>query len=256
MRLATYTPHRDPHTGHPLGDELRAVVLDTDRLAPRSQQVHIGPSEVGEPCARKLAYRIMAEPRTNNDSDPWAAIIGTAVHAWLADAFTAANTRLGRTRWLVERRLTIRDGLTGSCDLFDCDSWTVIDHKIVGTASMRTYKRDGPSTVYRAQAHLYGMGWARLGLPVHEVALAFYPRGGLLSGLYVWSEPYDPAIAQAALDRYDRIVEAAVALDVEHHPQRYRDLPRVAGHRCTYCPWLRPGDDTGHACPGHLGGRP
>ncbi|GAA0638062.1 hypothetical protein GCM10010174_69880 [Kutzneria viridogrisea] len=251
MQLATFAAAPEPGD-HPLAAGLRQVVIDTDRHAPRSVQVALGPSEIGEPCARKLAYRLMDETRTNADSDPWAAIIGTAVHAWLADAFEAANTRLGRIRYLVERRVEVRPGLTGSCDLFDADTMTVIDHKVVGTTKMREYRLQGPPPHYRAQAHLYGVGYANLGLPVREVALAFYPRGGLLSGLHVWSEPFDPAIAQAALDRHDQVLALVDTLDVERNPANYRHLPATPSHGCTYCPWFKPGTDTGRGCPGHL----
>ncbi|MBA8925895.1 hypothetical protein BC739_003094 [Kutzneria viridogrisea] len=228
------------------------MIRDADRYAPRSQQRALGPSEVGEPCPRRLAYRLLDAERTNSDSDPWAAIVGTAVHAWLAAAFLGANDRLGRIRYLVETRLEIRPGLTGSCDLYDADEATVIDHKILGPTTMKAYSQNGPPPAYRAQAHLYGLGWTRLGVPVRDVALAFYPRSGLLSGLRVWSEPYNPGTAQAALDRHDQILALADALGCEHNPTAYQHIPRIPGHSCTYCPWLRPGPDTGTACPGHL----
>lgn len=251
MRLDTYT--RPTKAGaHPLTAVIRDVVLDADRNRPRSLQRALGPSELGEPCARRLAYKLMDHPTSNNDSDPWASIVGTSVHAWLADAFLAANTRLGRIRYLVEQRLSIRDGLSGSCDLYDADTATVIDHKVVGTTSMRDYRTHGPLAAYKAQIHLYGMGFARLGLPVKEVVLAFYPRGGTLSGLYVWGEPYDPTIATTTLARHDRLLEVVCAIDAPNHVAAYQQLPRVVGHRCTWCPWLRPGKDTGNGCPGHL----
>lgn len=253
MQLATFkrSDSRSPQA-HPIADTIRAAVIDADRYAPRSLQVALGPSEVGEPCARRMAYRLLDEPRVNTDSDPWAAIVGTAVHAWLADAFTAANQRLGRIRYLVEQRLEIVAGLGGSCDLYDADIATVIDHKVVGTTSMSKYKKEGPPDQYRAQAHLYGKGYANLGLPVKEVALAFYPRGGMLSGLHVWSEPFDPAIADTALQRMWTITETVAALDVEHAPERYALIPSEPGHRCTWCPWFKPGTPVGATCPGHL----
>lgn len=253
MELATFTrsDSRSPQA-HPIGEAIRSVVLDANRDAPRSLQAAVGPSEVGEPCARRLAYRVMNEPRVNTDSDPWAAIVGTAVHGWLADAFTAANTRLGRIRYLVERRVNITDNLAGSCDLYDADTAAVIDHKVIGQSSMTKYKKDGPPEQYRSQAHLYGLGFTRLGLPVREVSLAFYPRGGMLSGLHVWSEPYDQAIADAALQRMWSVTEAAITLGVNDEPGRYSLIPAEPGHRCTWCPWFKPGAATGRTCSGHL----
>lgn len=251
MELGTFAAARAV-TEHALAPVIRDVVRTADQQSHRSLQVALGPSEIGDPCARKLAYRILDHRRTNTDSDPWAAIVGTAVHAWLADAFLAANTRLGRARWLVETRLEIRPGLTGSCDLFDADTMTVIDHKVLGVTTMRRYTSEGPPPGYVAQAHLYGLGWHRLGIPVRDVALAFYPRSGLLSGLRLWSQPWDPAVAQAALDRHDSILAVADALGCEREPRAYTEIPRTPGHACTYCAYLQPGPDTGDGCPGHL----
>lgn len=249
--LATLVP-RAARDQHPIAGDLRGVILDAARRAPRSQQVALGPSEIGEPCARQLGYKLMRHPSSNADSDPWPSIVGTAVHSWLADAFTAANTRLGRIRYLVEQHVTIRDGLTGTCDLYDADHGRVIDHKVPGATSLADAKKRGPRAGYRAQIHLYAYGFARLGLPVREVVLAMYPRGGLLSGLWVWTEPYDQSVALAALARHDAILEAVSTLDVAEHPERYRLLPRETGHHCTYCPFWAAGPDTGDGCPGLL----
>ncbi|MCP2261059.1 hypothetical protein LX15_004779 [Streptoalloteichus tenebrarius] len=249
MKLGTFAPPDSPVVD-PLADTLRHVITTAAHTAPRSLQVALGPSEIGEPCARRLAYRLMDERRVNGGGDPWASIVGTAVHAWLAEACRAENDRLGRIRYLVEQRVEIRPGVAGSCDLYDADEATVIDHKVLGETTMRLYKRGGPPDQYRAQAHLYGLGLARLGLPVRRVALAMYPRAGLLSGLHLWSEPYDPAVADAAIARHDQILEAACALDVTDHPERYQHIPRTASRRCRYCPWYRPGADTGATCPG------
>ncbi|HEX5119814.1 MAG TPA: hypothetical protein VFW65_31905 [Pseudonocardiaceae bacterium] len=251
MNLTAYAaPPLTPPRG--VADEIRSIVTDAARHAPRSLQTALGPSEIGEPCARKLAYRLMRHTETNAGSDPWPSIVGTAVHAWLADAFLAANDKLGRIRFLVEQRVTIRPGLVGTCDLYDFDREMVIDHKVPGTTSMATAKRNGPSPGYIAQIHLYAYAFAQLGLPVRDVALALYPRGGLLSGLWMWTAPYDQSIARQALARHDAILEAAVALDVEQRPGHYREFPKVVGHACTYCAFWKPGRDSGDGCPGHL----
>jgi hypothetical protein len=247
LKRGGVTPDR-----HPLAADIRSVVLEASHRAPRSQQQALGPSEIGEVCPRKLAYKLMRHTESNTDSDPWASIVGTAVHAWLADAFLAANARLGRIRYLVEQRLVIRGALTGTCDLYDADRQMVIDHKVPGVTSMNAAKKNGPSPTYIAQAHLYGYGYVQLGLPVKDVALALYPRAGMLSGLWVWTQPYDESVALQALARHDSILEVAAALDVAHHAERYRDVPRVTGHACTYCPYWKPGTDTGDGCPGHM----
>src|SRR5262249_28272716 len=53
--------------------------------APRSLQAAPGPSELGTPCTRRLAYKTADwDPKPNSDTDPWASVQGTAVHAWMA----------------------------------------------------------------------------------------------------------------------------------------------------------------------------
>lgn len=593
MNLATFQPasQRDQH---PLVAELRDAIITADRTAPRSLQTALGPSEIGEPCARKLAYRLMDEPRINDDRDPWAAIIGTSVHAWLTGALTSVNHRTGTIRYLTETRVEIRTGLSGSGDLYDVQRATVVDHKgvhvdtpvptptgwttinrliagdlvfgsdgaicrvvrtyptridrpcyrvtftdessiitddiqqwiflvagtarrkitvstanavdlvfssakrpqrqlqlpnagaiqlpdvelpvhpyvfgawigdgrsnsgviskpdtelfehiescgyqvsdghgarkitrtvyglttdlrhaglvwvseehrgkshnrlaghkaipsvylragyqqriallqglmdtdgtwnrvrkqavftttdkelahataelvrtlgwkvqvfpqqahgfgltvtayhvsftpfdvnpfrlsrkadlvrmggskvaryrvvksieptvtvptrcidvdstdhlylcgtamlpvhnCVGPTSLKEYRLNGPSEQYRVQVHGYGKGFRRLGLPVDHVAIAFYPRSSDLSGLYVWSEPYNETIIDTALERHDTLVCLIADLDIEHHTDRYKLIPMTTSHRCNYCPWLKPGPDTGTGCPGN-----
>lgn len=234
---------------HPATHEIVDVIRAHDSGKPRSRQAFVGPSEVGMECARRLAYRMMRAPKHNTMSDPWAAITGTAVHTWLAEAFDAANEQLGRVRYLVEKNVEIRPGLSGSCDLYDADRAMVLDHKNVGNTMMRKYRDEGPSAQYRVQAHLYGRGMRNLGLPVEEVAIAFFPRAGNLGGMFVWSEPYSDTIVEEALSRHDSILELAAALDVDADPTNYERIPKHVSKVCRFCPWFKPGG-SGASCPG------
>ncbi|MCA1696409.1 MAG: hypothetical protein LC749_17760 [Actinobacteria bacterium] len=252
MQLATFQTPRQ-RDEHPLAAELRDVVITADRERPRSLQTAIGPSSLGQPCLRRLAYQIMNETPINiPGNDLWAAIVGTAIHFSLAEAFVKANRRLGRIRYLVEQRVEVRPGLEGNCDLYDADRATVLDHKSTGLTALREYRINGPSPEYRVQAHAYGTGYIRLGLPVNHVAIAFYPRSNDLSKLHVWSEPYNPEIVTDAFHRHDTLLELICALDVERHPDRYTQLPRTPSRLCMYCPWFKPGPgpDPGTSCPG------
>ncbi|MGI8313312.1 hypothetical protein [Saccharopolyspora hattusasensis] len=235
---------------HPIMREIRDVIIARDQGRPRSRQSLVGPSEVGQECARRLAYRMMREPKPPQPAyDPWAAITGTAVHTWLAEAFAEANERLGRVRYLIEKTVEIRPGLSGSCDLYDADRAIVIDHKNVGTTMAKKYREDGPSEQYRVQAHLYGRGFRNLGLPVKEVAIVFFPKAGNLGGTFIWSEPYSDEVVDQALARHDTILEASIALDVTESPENYERLPKSVSRLCRYCPWFQPGG-SGRTCPG------
>lgn len=237
---------------HPLASEIRDAVLIADAERPRSKQAAIGASDLGQPCLRRLAYRLMNEPTINTHrTSTWAAIVGTAVHESLAEAFLAANNRAGRIRYLVEQRIKIRGNIHGTLDLYDGDRATIVDNKIVGISALKEYKRNGPAPAYRVQVHACGAGLKQLGLPVETVAIAFYPRGHDIADLHVWDEPYDENVVTEALTRHDHLIELICELDVEHHPDRYQIIPKTPSRLCHYCPWWKGGPDTGIGCPGN-----
>ncbi|WP_232524344.1 hypothetical protein [Nocardiopsis gilva] len=129
----------------------------------------------------------------------------------------------------------------------------MIDHKVVGDSALRKYKAEGVREQYRVQANLYGLGFERLGFFPQTVALAFYPRGGMLGGMWVWSEPYDRQVALNALKRLGSVRDALVALDPESRPQMWAHIPAAATSACRFCPWWRPAStDLSVGCPGDL----
>jgi hypothetical protein len=225
--------------------ELLSVIRDAAANAPRSLQSAVGPSELGAPCDRKLALKLLGAPTLNIRADNWPATVGTAVHTWLADTFAADNAHRaaeGRPpRWLLEQRVTIRPGLSGSCDLYDLETATVIDWKTTGTTRLRKYRAAGdPGQQYRQQAHLYGMGWTNVGVPVRSVAVVFLPRSGVLRDTWLWTEPYDRAVAQAALDRADGLL---VAANLAEHAGGLDDLMGALARDtslCDYCDFYTP----------------
>jgi hypothetical protein len=223
-----------------LGD-LQAVIRDFERNQERSLQVEVGPSELGTPCSRQLVMKLLGADTVNTEQDMWPATVGTAIHQLLADAFRRNNTVLasaGRpARWLVEQPVTIRPGLTGHTDLIDLWTWTVIDHKNVSVKSLRDHKKAGhPGQQYEIQAHLYGLGWARAGLPIETVAIAFYPKSGMMRDSWLWTHPYDESIAVAALDRMDTLLADANEADLAGQLDQWLwALPRDTTH-CMWCP--------------------
>lgn len=230
----------EPPTQLLLGD-LEAVVRDHARGATRSQQVALGPSEVGQTCERRLALTLLGAPKINDDRDEWTSSVGTAIHSWMEKAFTDANTRLVAAglppRWLVEQTVTIRPGLDGHCDVYDLWTHTVLDHKFPGVTSIRKYRKQGhPGQQYRWQGHCYGLGWARLGFPVKNVAIAMYPRSGIIRDTWLWQEPYDPAIAEEALKRVDDLI---VGMDIAESLGSLPDFLRMLRRDTTNCSWCQ-----------------
>lgn len=194
----------DAAIGDVIADRLREMVRRHDAGAPRTQQRQIGPSELGDPCTYCLARKILGLPEERTFDDPWCAYIGSATHNSLADAAEFENRHHDGT-WSTEVRVYPDDEVLpkgGNADLYDDAAQLVIDHKVVSRDRRLMFKAKGPGEKYRRQIHLYGLGFTRIGLPVQRVAIAFWQRGGRLSDLTVWTEPYDPSVATDALDRY------------------------------------------------------
>lgn len=253
----TTTPVDEVDTAR-LGQMIRGLIIDHANNAPRSKQVALGPSEVGEACVRKLVYKLHDWPVANTTQDPWASILGTALHAWMAELFEARNTPMadGRPRYKVEERVTVRVNpngsgeLAGSSDLYDRLTGTTWDWKLTGVTSLNKYRRNGPKPEYRAQAHLYGLGQENAGEQPKRVAICFLPRHHELHP-YVWSEPYDRQRALDALARLDTIHQLIQQLDPESHPENWSLIPTDAQATCAWCPWFQPGStDLTVGCPG------
>ncbi len=232
-------------------DELRGVVRAHESSRPRSRQRTIGPSEAGTPCARRLAYRMLDVDPVNTDSDPWAAIVGTSVHAWLERAFNGANVHGGEyLRWQTEMHVELPGYMRGSVDLYDGDTRTVIDHKVLGAASLKRFKADGPGEQYRTQVHLYACGLRIAGKPVEHVAIAAWSRSGQLKDAMWWTEPYDEQRVEACLARFDALRTTTQALGAAAIPL----IPTADAH-CMWCPFYLPGvTDVADACGGHAAG--
>ncbi|HEY2086405.1 MAG TPA: hypothetical protein VGH54_10335 [Mycobacterium sp.] len=236
--------------------ELRRVFTEHAARAPRSLQSHLGPSELGEPCDRQVAGKMARLPATNHVLDPWPSIVGTACHAWAADAFTADNVRHNVLRWVAEQRVTPHPDHPGTADLYDAAEQAVVDHKFLAESSMaKVRSANGPSRKYVVQLVLYGEGYRRMGLPVRRVVLAAYPRtASSLDGLYVWERTYTSA---------DDLLLQEVFAQTAHRQQlaeqlingrlSLNDIPLTPdSDSCYFCPFYRPQSarDGGPGCPG------
>jgi hypothetical protein len=212
------------------------IVKNAAANAPRSLQKRIGPSEMGTPCDRQLGYKLgNIKPSRGGFHDPWPSYVGTAIHAHLEETFKMENQRLisqGKpARWITERKVDVGFGITGSCDLYDTESATILDFKTLGNTTYLKYTREGPSEVYRTQAHLYGLGFVRAGFEVKQVAIAFFGRAKTLQDLHIWSEPWDINVALKALKRVQTVQEI---LDAGGTP---RMLAANPGTACMFCDW-------------------
>lgn len=191
------------------------IIAEAIAHQPRSLQKRIGPSEVGTECTHCLAAKLAGWEKTPDANIPWASTVGTALHELMASIFEACETS-EPGRWKAEQRVSIGTiagtEVTGTCDLFDTHTGTVMDFKFLGDHSLRT-ARKAPKPQYRTQLHAYGRGYTRAGYQVNTVALLQFPRTkSTLKDTCIWHQPYDETVALHALANCDRIAKTLDAL--------------------------------------------
>lgn len=239
--------------------DLRQVIAAHVRAHPRSQQKRIGPSELGTPCARKLAYKVTGSALHRQDmGTAWRPAVGTAVHAYLEKALIGYNDATGQDRYLTETPVNCGEidgvSLIGSVDVYDVARATVVDFKIVGPTSLKKARSQGASAIYRTQVQLYGRGFTRAGWPVDHVAILWLPSAGEIAEAVFWSEPYDENVALAAISRAEALAQAIRLGGAENV---IPSLPR-ADDWCQSCPWFSASatEASVSSCPGERTERP
>lgn len=227
--------HRDLAIG--VAETYLDSIADSIANHPRSLQKRIGPSELGKPCKRDVLHKLNGDEEPPRPNVPWKPTVGTAVHSYMDGLFSTAANPGGREegRWLTEETVSVGyvggTEITGSCDLYDTWSGTVLDHKIIGSWAMKNYRANGPSEQYRRQAHLYGKGFEDDGFPVRLVAIAFLPRDGELTDAYIWTAPYQRSIAEDTLQTVNHLETLRAALGIEAALALYPECED------RWCPW-------------------
>lgn len=246
-----------PGTDHPMRTQLIELIRWADRTSARSTQVAIGPSEIGTSCDRRLGYRLANAKTINRFSDPWPAIVGTAMHDWLQRCLERDNANRRAkglpARWITEHRVQIDPLVVGKTDAYDTTTCTVVDWKSMGDTARRRLEEQGPSEGYIKQIQMYGLGFYRAGYRVDRVALMFLPRAGKLKDARYYEWPFDPAVAQQAIARMYAVGSQVITLRQRGGTEEIWD--RVAAdptQLCGWCPYFSRGADqaTSQGCPG------
>jgi CRISPR/Cas system-associated exonuclease Cas4 (RecB family) len=184
------------------------VLRAKDAGRARSKQTQVGPSELGG-CRRKVWYRINGREATNNNELKLAAIMGTAIHAEIEKSISVLDPK--GEKYLVETEVEY-NGMKAHIDLYIPETGDVIDWKTVKVKNLSYF----PSQQQRWQVQVYGylLDKSGKGKPrtVNLVAIA---RDGDERDVKVHSEPYDPKIAEEALNWLAAIKESAVAPEPE-----------------------------------------
>jgi CRISPR/Cas system-associated exonuclease Cas4 (RecB family) len=187
---------------------LLQVLRAKDAGRARSKQTQVGPSELGG-CRRKVWYRLNDQPETNDNELKLSAIMGTAIHAEIEKAISVADPK-GEKYW-VETSVEY-NGMKAHIDLYIPETGDVIDWKTVKVKNLSYF----PSLQQRWQVQVYGylLDKSGKGKPrtVNLVAIA---RDGDERDVKVHSEPYDPKLAEDALNWLSAIKESADAPEPE-----------------------------------------
>lgn len=208
-------------------DELRRVLEARDDARPRTQQVEIGPSQLGG-CRRRVMYELRRTPHVN-PTERLASMLGTATHHMIEEAFAAYGDP---DDYLIEVEVPgVEDiGLgPGHIDLYRKSDKSINDWKSSKKKSLRYF----PKQQQRWQVHTYGFLASSAGLPVEIVRLIAIPRDGTFDDIVVHEEPYDEDIAWQAMDW---LAELWNAKDTDWMPE-----PEYSGLFCEmYCPFYDP----------------
>ena len=221
--------------GQQVAQQLKELIVQAGTWSPRSKQIAIGPSEIGHECSRRLAYKLLDWEKPNESgSSSWAAQVGIAIHAYLAEVFGKIEG------YEVEQRVVIRSSLSGTVDLFDSIRGIVLDWKTVGFNQLKERRSEGATIQQQVQIQLYGYGKAQSGATVNKVGLVYLPTSGALEDMHCELFDYDESVALKALSRIDDLYTLLSTVDVEANPTMLNVIPAAPSRNCNWCPYFIP----------------
>jgi hypothetical protein len=217
----------------------------------RGEQVPVGPSEIGTPCDRELAYRIAGVKGVQNP-DPLPAIIGTATHTWMQETMDEFEKVHGLKRFKTEMKVSPDVVIpSGTTDVYWQERALVLDWKFPGTDAMSKLRKEGFSNRYLVQLMLYGKGHLNAGRPVTHVGIVAMSRGGWLRDMWVKIVPYDESVAQAAIQRVYNLGNLVYEAGILDDSSQWSKIKATPSRNCGYCRMYRTGGDAdGTGCPG------
>jgi CRISPR/Cas system-associated exonuclease Cas4 (RecB family) len=170
---------------------LSKSLVANDQVRDRSLQVEIGASSIGG-CKRQAWHIIQQTPKTNFGTETLSAILGTAIHAHIAEAIKMADP-FG-DNFVIEQEVRTND-LKGHVDLYIKSAKKVVDWKTTTLKSLERF----PSSQQKIQINLYAYLLKENGYEVERVALCGIPRDGLMTQVKVWENDYDQELAEKGL---------------------------------------------------------
>lgn len=176
-----------------IANELIKMVTSASKSDARSKQTNIGPSEIGG-CRHKAWRRLNGAEITNPNTLRLSAIMGTAIHNYIEEAFRRQDP-FGE-RYLLEQEWKSDDGMiVGHVDLYDKINKEIVDWKSTKKSNLRYF----PSKQQRWQVQIYGWLVEQAGHKVDTVTLVCIPRDGDERDIVFHSEPFDIEVVNEAM---------------------------------------------------------
>lgn len=173
-----------------LSDELLSALVAHENDRPRSQQLSLGPSELGG-CREYIRNVMVGAPAQGNVEWPTAAVVGTLLGDLLE---SVAADRMG-AQTQVPVTTTLPNGLvvSGTADMVFVERNALADAKSkVGLSDVR---KEGPSLENCVQVSIYTLGLVQMGI---------LSEGATASLLYVDRSGVEQQVYEVELD-WDRI---------------------------------------------------
>ncbi len=205
-----------------MSDYLSACIQagrDWDFERERSQQQQPGWSEMSS-CRAYLGHKVRGAWPTD-DVDNWRATAGTVLHAWWTGV--RAQWALSSGQRLAHDLEVSYRGIPGHVDEADYTCGEITDFKFPAMRSVRVW--DDPEVQAEKFVQLQGYGAAVVGTQEWRQAaesagrdprqatlrLLVAPVDGTYDDWRVYEQPFDQAVADAAVDRYEAVASAAAA---------------------------------------------
>lgn len=170
-----------------IANDLINALTSSNKSSSRSRQKKVGPSEIGG-CRRRTWLRLNGAETTNPNTLRLAAIMGTAIHTYIEQAFERQDPFHDKYQLEVEVEY---EGLMGHVDMYDIENAEVVDWKTVKKSNLSYF----PSKQQRTQVQLYGYLLNKNNIEVKTVTLVAIPRDGDERDIVFHSEPYDESMA-------------------------------------------------------------
>ena len=195
-----------------LADDILGAMARKERERPRTQQIALGPSELGT-CREYIRNVLAGSPRQESDSWPTAAVVGTLLGDYMESAaaeYLDAVTQVPVTT-------TLPNGLvvSGHADMVFPERNVLADCK--SKDGFANVLQEGPSLENKIQIALYALGLVQSGVLTEgaEAVLIYVDRSGeeqtLREHVLSWEEILN--YVDVCVDRLNDVLEAQEHID-------------------------------------------